>query len=209
MKIYNKIVYDFNNNIIEEDYYEYNGPLTLANAAGAASTGGSPKQMSKDKVKKDKEEKEMTEEFNEIDKDIEKDKTTTPKDIERDNEKVKVPKNKPDFKSVTKEVLNPNNNVQEKKKITTTNIGNDGNDGENNNQVKVTEPVILKKNIGGTTVQTTEAKVAEDKKKSEEEYDARITKKKGRIKNILTSSTGVTQTSSNYSLGKPTLLGMV
>ncbi len=116
MKIYNKIVYDFNNNIIEEDYYEYNGPLTLANAAGAASTGGSPKQMSKDKVKKDKEEKEMTEEFNEIDKDIEKDKTTTPKDIERDNEKVKVPKNKPDFKSVTKEVLNPNNNVQEKKK---------------------------------------------------------------------------------------------
>ena len=84
-----------------------------------------------------------------------------------------------------------------------------GNDGGNNNQVKVTEPVILKKNIGGTTVQTTEAKLAEDKKKSEEEYDARITKKKGRKKNILISSQGVTQTSSNYSLGKPTLLGMV
>ena len=30
MKIYNKIVYDINNNIIEEDSYEYKGPLTLA-----------------------------------------------------------------------------------------------------------------------------------------------------------------------------------
>ena len=30
MKIYNKIVYDINNNIIEEDSYEYEGPLTLA-----------------------------------------------------------------------------------------------------------------------------------------------------------------------------------
>ena len=30
MKIYNKIVYDINNNIIEEASYEYKGPLTLA-----------------------------------------------------------------------------------------------------------------------------------------------------------------------------------
>ena len=30
MKIYNKIVYDFDNNIIEEDSYEYEGPITLA-----------------------------------------------------------------------------------------------------------------------------------------------------------------------------------
>ena len=30
MKIYNKIVYDINDNIIEEDSYEYEGPLTLA-----------------------------------------------------------------------------------------------------------------------------------------------------------------------------------
>ena len=33
MKIYNKIVYDINNNIIEEDSYEYEGPLTLAGPA--------------------------------------------------------------------------------------------------------------------------------------------------------------------------------
>ena len=33
MKIYNKIVYDINDNIIEEDSYEYEGPLTLAGPA--------------------------------------------------------------------------------------------------------------------------------------------------------------------------------
>ena len=40
MKIYNKIVYDINDNIIEEDSYEYEGPLTLAGPAfaSAAST---------------------------------------------------------------------------------------------------------------------------------------------------------------------------
>ena len=206
MKIYNKIVYDFNNNIIEEDYYEYNGPLTLANATGAASGGGSPNQMAKDKAKKDREEKEMTEEFNEIDKEIEK--TTTPKDIERDNEKVKVSKKKPDFTSVTKDVLNPNNNIQKKKKIPfSPPTDNDG--GNNNTPVQTVAPTIIKKNIGETTVQTTEAKVAEDKKKSKEEYDARVTKKRGRRKNILTSAGGVTKTAANYSLGKKTLLGQV
>jgi len=112
---------------------------------------------------------------------------------------------KKEFAKFTKENLNPNNNIQTK---TTPTYERDG-DGGNNNQVKVTEPVILKKNIGGTTLQTTQAKVAEDKKESEEEYDSRKTKKKGRAKNILTSSRGVTQTSPNYSLGKPTLLGMV
>ena len=73
-----------------------------------------------------------------------------------------------------------------------------GND--NNNQ-----PVIIEKNVGGKTVQTTETKVAEEKK----EYDARQTKKKGRRKNILTSQRGVMKTSADYSLGKKTLLGQV
>ncbi len=40
MKIYNKIVYDINNNIIEEDSYEYEGPLTLADPVTAAVIGG-------------------------------------------------------------------------------------------------------------------------------------------------------------------------
>jgi len=37
MKIYNKIVYDFDNNIIEEDSYEYEGPITLAGPTFAAA----------------------------------------------------------------------------------------------------------------------------------------------------------------------------
>ena len=40
MKIYNKIVYDINDNIIEEDSYEYEGPLTLADPVTAAVVTG-------------------------------------------------------------------------------------------------------------------------------------------------------------------------
>jgi len=76
-----------------------------------------------------------------------------------------------------------------------------GND--NNNQ-----PVIVQKNVGGKTVQTTEAKVEEDKKEATQ-YDPRKTKKKGMTKNILTSKQGVTQTAADYSLGKKSLLGQV
>jgi len=36
MKIYNKIVYDINDNIIEEDSYEYTGQITLAGPAAPA-----------------------------------------------------------------------------------------------------------------------------------------------------------------------------
>ena len=76
-----------------------------------------------------------------------------------------------------------------------------GND--NNNQ-----PVIVQKNVGGQTVQTTETKVEEDKKEATK-YDARKTKKKGMTKNILTSKQGVTKNSADYSLGKKSLLGQV
>jgi len=64
---------------------------------------------------------------------------------------------------------------------------------------------IIKKSVGGKTVQTTEAKIEEEKK----EYDARQTKKKGRNQNILTSKRGVMKTSADYSLGKKSLLGQV
>ena len=43
----------------------------------------------------------------------------------------------------------------------------------------------------------------------DDKYDLRKVKKKGRRKNILTSSKGVTQVSDDYSLGKPSLLGSV
>jgi len=77
-----------------------------------------------------------------------------------------------------------------------------GNGGGGDNQ-----PVIVQKNVGGKTIQTTEAKVEEDKKDSP--YDPRKTKKKGMTKNILTSKQGITKTSSDYTLGKVSLLGKV
>ena len=74
--------------------------------------------------------------------------------------------------------------------------------GDNNNQPA--QPVIVKKNIGGTEVQTTEAKLAEEKEEAEE-YDVRKTKRRGRRQTILTSQSGAR---GNLVLGKPTLLGV-
>ena len=78
---------------------------------------------------------------------------------------------------------------------------NTGGGNDNNNQPA--EPVIVKKNIGGTEVQTTEAKLAEEKK-IDDAYDMRKTKRKGRRQTILTSQTGAR---GNLVLGKPSLLG--
>ena len=78
---------------------------------------------------------------------------------------------------------------------------NTGGGNDNNNQPA--EPVIVKKNIGGTEVQTTEAKLAEEKE-IDDAYDTRKTKRRGRRQTILTSQTGAT---GNLVLGKPTLLG--
>jgi len=80
-----------------------------------------------------------------------------------------------------------------------------GDDGGNNQPAQET---IIKKNIGGSEVQTTQAKIDEQRAKSDE-YDVRKVKKKGRKRYTLTSSKGVTQVSDDYSLGKKTLLGFV
>ena len=77
------------------------------------------------------------------------------------------------------------------------------NQGGNDNNNQPAQETIVKKNIGGTEVQTTEAKLAEEKEEAEE-YDTRKTKKKGRRQTILTSQTGA---SGNLVLGKPSLLG--
>ena len=67
---------------------------------------------------------------------------------------------------------------------------------------------VVEKNVGGKTILTTEKKVAADAE-AKKEYDERVTKKRGRRKTIRTGSLGVTKVSSDYSLGKPTLLGKV
>ena len=81
------------------------------------------------------------------------------------------------------------------------NYGKD--DGGSKQPAQPPEPILVTKNVGGTEVQTTEAKLAEEKAEAEE-YDARKTKKRGRRRTILTSQTGA---SGNLVLGKPSLLG--
>ena len=76
--------------------------------------------------------------------------------------------------------------------------------GRDNGGNQSTQPIIVERNIGGSTVQTTEAKLAEEKAQSEE-YDARKTKRRGRRRTILTSQTGA---SGNLQLGKKSLLGV-
>ena len=161
---------------------------------GAANTGGTgdTKSVTKKKAEEDTEvsayEKELAKQEEE----------------EKAEANVEMNLGQPDFTSVTKDVLNPNNNVQEKKKTTTTNIGNGGNDGGNNN---TPPPTILKKTAGGQTVQTTaptEAELSQSAAADAEAYDLRKTKKKGRSMTILTSSKGLDD---KYTLGKPSLLG--
>ena len=70
--------------------------------------------------------------------------------------------------------------------------------------------VQTQKVVGGKTILVEETKKSETESETEKkEYDARQTKKKGRTKNVLTSSKGIMKTSADYSLGKKSLLGQV
>jgi len=70
---------------------------------------------------------------------------------------------------------------------------------------------VIKKNIGGNTIQTTAPTEAEVSQSETANADAAAlkVKKRGRSRSIMTSSQGVTKTAANYSLGKPSLLGQV
>ena len=83
---------------------------------------------------------------------------------------------------------------------------NNNNDNDRGGQDQPSK--IITKNIGGTEVQTTQAKIDEQRAK-DDEYDIRKVKKEGRKRYTLTSSKGVTQVSDDYSLGKKSLLGSV
>mgnify|MGYP003645753854 CR=1 FL=1 len=73
-----------------------------------------------------------------------------------------------------------------------------------------TQPGITK-NIGGNTIQTTAPTEAEVSQSEAANADAAAlkVKKRGRSASIMTSSKGVTKTSTGYSLGTPSLLGRV
>ena len=100
----------------------------------------------------------------------------------------------------SKENQNPNNNIQTKKNTTTYNDGG-GNGGEGNN-------TIVNKTVGGTKIQTTKAKVEKAADLTAEQILLR-NKKRGRKMTMMSGAKGVTKTSSDYSLGKKSLLGIV
>ena len=105
----------------------------------------------------------------------------------------------------SKENQNPNNNIQTKKKKTTVvnnGGGNNGGGSDNNNtitQVTQTAP---------TEAEVSQATTTEAEPDTEANRLLKI-KKKGRSRSIMTSAKGVTKTSTDYSLGKPSLLGQV
>ena len=72
-------------------------------------------------------------------------------------------------------------------------------------------PTVIKKNIGGNTIQTTAPTEAEVSQSEAANADAAAlkVKKRGRSASIMTGSKGVTRTSTDYSLGKKSLLGQV
>ena len=77
----------------------------------------------------------------------------------------------------------------------------EGGGGQDNN-------TIVNKTVGGTKIKTTEAKVEKAADLTAEQILLR-NKKRGRSSSIMTSSQGVGKTSSNYELGKTSLLGRV
>jgi len=82
---------------------------------------------------------------------------------------------------------------------------NQGGDGGNNT------PTVIKKNIGGSTIQTTAPTEAEVSQSETANADASAlkVKKRGRSMTMMSGAKGVTRTSSDYSLGKKSLLGIV
>ena len=91
---------------------------------------------------------------------------------------------------------------QKKKTVTTTNNGGGGGGNDNNNTIKqVTETAPTVSEVSQAT--TTEADAD-----TEANRLLKI-KKKGRSQSIISGSQGVTKTSTDYSLGKKSLLGRV
>ena len=92
------------------------------------------------------------------------------------------------------------------------NVAVSNNNDRDNNQNQIAKTVaaapVIKKNIGGNEIQTTQAKIDQAAELTPEQILLK-TKKRGRSQSIMTSSQGVTKTSSDYSLGKSSLLGRI
>jgi len=200
-----------------------------AGNAGGGGGGGSPNQMAKDKAKRDREKKKMTEEFDKIDKEIAKAKTTTPKDNNRDNEKVIVPKKttpkvtpKPTVKKiVAPKPTDPRENYRGgtqvkptiKKTILTKEppkVERGDNDGVNNitTTPKVKVAVIPKVDTAPTKVEVDQSSATDTTTVKEDDIYTRKRKAKARGRSMmtLTSAQGVKK-DDNLILGRRNLLG--
>ena len=102
----------------------------------------------------------------------------------------------------SKENQNPNNNIQTSKTKNTTNNNNGGRDDNNNTITQVTK-------TAPTTTEVSQVTTADAAAEDTEANRLLKIKKRGRSKSILSGSQGVTKTSSDYSLGKKSLLGRV
>ena len=100
------------------------------------------------------------------------------------------------FAKYDKSNTNPNNNIQNKKKSTYTAPDNN-NDNNTITQVTQTAPTVSEVSQATTADADTE------------ENRLLKIKKKGRSQSIISGSQGVTKTSTDYSLGKKSLLGRV
>ena len=196
-----------------------------AGPAGGNGGGGSPNQMAKDKAKKDRIENAKSRDKFGYTKPKSKFKTflkgggiigavTKPfrdasEEVNRKFYKEKVvPAGKstaPNYETYMKDRLTGKTDAYGNK---TPNEGG-GNDNKNNSMLtKSDQPKdskVTTKPSEKDLTNTETTKKTETKKK----YDERKTKKKGRRKTMLTSAKGITKTSADYSLGKPTLLGKV
>ena len=127
-------------------------------------------------------------------------------EAEINKQKAKEKAQKEAFGKYDKSNTNPNNNIQTEKKKNVVTNNNDGSNNDNNNTIKqVTETAPTIAEVDQATTDTTPTETAETTEKNR----LLKVKKRGRSSSIMTSAKGVTKTSSDYSLGRPSLLGRV
>ena len=164
-------------------------------AGNAAGGTGDSKSVTKKKAEKDIQVSAYEREINKQ-KAAAKTKTTTPKDNNRDNEKVKVPK-----KTVPK-IVTP------KPKVPKVERGD--NDGGNNTTTtpKVKVPVIPKVDTAPTTVEVDQSSATDTTTVKEDDIYTRKKKAKARGRSMmtLTGPQGVKK-DDKLTLGRPSLLG--
>ena len=103
------------------------------------------------------------------------------------------------FGNYDKSNTNPNDNIQNETKNTTNNNNGGGGNDNNNTITQVTKTAPTVSEVSQATTADAD---------TEENRLLKI-KKKGRSQSIISGSQGVTKTSTDYSLGKKSLLGRV